>query len=291
MKCLEFIYFYLLDETGTRTTSLDLSSLESASFVPTAPNSPTKPSMRSASGLSDSSASSGSSTSSIASSSTYATSFSSSSFGGFSTPLEFSPPSKSSLAPAPIITGIKPSNRIFTPPQPQSRSLLMLQKEVDYTPMSPKKIQVASLGVAGTRVPSNLSKSTSGGSPIKPSDPHTPARARIPQTPVKASQRSLPTPSYSRLVSDEGPTTNTPTSKSGSPAFQRGHRRARTSLDMNNPSNKNNVLIPFPMHTAPVSRPPGTRTMEEKKEILGNMLGNVDALVEGVRKAGIWGLA
>jgi hypothetical protein len=32
------------------------------------------------------------------------------------------------------------------------------------------------------------------------------------------------------------------------------------------------------------------RTAEEKKEILGGMLGNVDALVEGVRKAGIWGL-
>jgi len=34
----------------------------------------------------------------------------------------------------------------------------------------------------------------------------------------------------------------------------------------------------------------GVRTAEEKKEILGGMLGNVDALVEGVRKAGIWGL-
>jgi hypothetical protein len=32
------------------------------------------------------------------------------------------------------------------------------------------------------------------------------------------------------------------------------------------------------------------RTAEEKKDILGGMLGNVDALVEGVRKAGIWGL-
>lgn len=31
-------------------------------------------------------------------------------------------------------------------------------------------------------------------------------------------------------------------------------------------------------------------TTEEKKEILGTLLGNVDALVEGVRKAGIWGL-
>lgn len=32
------------------------------------------------------------------------------------------------------------------------------------------------------------------------------------------------------------------------------------------------------------------RTTEEKKEILGTLLGNVEALVEGVRKAGIWGL-
>lgn len=42
---------------------------------------------------------------------------------------------------------------------------------------------------------------------------------------------------------------------------------------------------------APKSKPLGTRSTEEKKEILGTMLGNVDALVEGVRKAGIWGLA
>lgn len=32
------------------------------------------------------------------------------------------------------------------------------------------------------------------------------------------------------------------------------------------------------------------KTTEEKKELLGTMLGNVDALVESVRKAGIWGL-
>lgn len=32
------------------------------------------------------------------------------------------------------------------------------------------------------------------------------------------------------------------------------------------------------------------KTTEEKKELLGSMLGNVDALVEGVKKAGIWGL-
>lgn len=39
-----------------------------------------------------------------------------------------------------------------------------------------------------------------------------------------------------------------------------------------------------------IERVERTRTTEEKKEILGTMLGNVDALVESVRKAGIWGL-
>lgn len=38
------------------------------------------------------------------------------------------------------------------------------------------------------------------------------------------------------------------------------------------------------------TRQEAVRTTEEKKEILGTLLGNVDALVEGVRRAGIWGL-
>lgn len=33
------------------------------------------------------------------------------------------------------------------------------------------------------------------------------------------------------------------------------------------------------------------KTTEDKKKLLGTMLGNVDALIEGVRKAGVWGLA
>lgn len=32
------------------------------------------------------------------------------------------------------------------------------------------------------------------------------------------------------------------------------------------------------------------RSTDKKKELLGTMLGNVEALVEGVRKAGVWGL-
>lgn len=33
------------------------------------------------------------------------------------------------------------------------------------------------------------------------------------------------------------------------------------------------------------------KTTEQKKELLGFMLGNVDALVDGVKRAGVWGLA
>lgn len=60
------------------------------------------------------------------------------------------------------------------------------------------------------------------------------------------------------------------------------------------PNNGTPSKNPFgtPRHTVEkeVGKTNGVRSAEEKKEILGRMLGNVDALVEGVRKAGIWGL-
>ena len=58
-------------------------------------------------------------------------------------------------------------------------------------------------------------------------------------------------------------------------------------LDVSSPTKQNLE------RTAPVvsvGRQEKWRTTEEKKQMLGTMLGNVDALVEGVRKAGIWGL-
>jgi hypothetical protein len=39
-----------------------------------------------------------------------------------------------------------------------------------------------------------------------------------------------------------------------------------------------------------ISRENGIKGTEEKRRYLGTMLGNVDALVESVSKAGIWGL-
>lgn len=63
----------------------------------------------------------------------------------------------------------------------------------------------------------------------------------------------------------------------------------------NGTPSKNPFGTPTPRHVGEREkevgiRADGVRSAEEKKEILGGMLGNVDALVEGVRKAGIWGL-
>jgi hypothetical protein len=107
--------------------------------------------------------------------------------------------------------------------------MLMLRKDVDYEPLSPKKAQVARLGLADHfSTPRPREKAMSG----KYSEPNS------------TSSPSL----RSSEISGQG--------ESGEKASR--HERVRTT--------------------------------DEKKEILGTMLGNVDALVEGVRKAGIWGL-
>jgi hypothetical protein len=53
-----------------------------------------------------------------------------------------------------------------------------------------------------------------------------------------------------------------------------------------------NENIPPPNYTPP-NRSPNKelRSTKEKKEILGSLLGNVDVLVDGVAKAGIFGLS
>ncbi|KAF8897871.1 cell division control protein 14, SIN component-domain-containing protein [Infundibulicybe gibba] len=117
-----------------------------------------------------------------------------------------------------------------SPPRPhqlQSRSLLMLKKDVDYTPQSPKKAQVAGLGVGGPRFPQGKSISKSG----------------------------------SMLGSDS----------------EQLHENSIFKAPKTSAAPTDEVLVK-------------TRTIEEKKEMLGTLLGNVDALVEGVRKAGVWGL-
>jgi hypothetical protein len=115
--------------------------------------------------------------------------------------------------------------------------MMMLKKEVDYIPQSPKK--VAGLGA---RYPhghdSNLSSSNSSHSRPK-----------------------------SQLISTS--------------------LCEEIDLDVSSPTKQN---LERTASVVTVGRQEKWRTTEEKKELLGTMLGNVDALVEGVRKAGIWGL-
>jgi hypothetical protein len=118
--------------------------------------------------------------------------------------------------------------------------MMMLKKEVDYTPQSPKK--VAGLGA---RYPHGHSGNSSSLTPF-----HSRSKSRLLSTESLCEEIGLGVPSPSPSRQNSGRTTNV------------GATVAKQKW----------------------------RTTEEKKVLLGTMLGNVDALVEGVRKAGIWGL-
>ena len=123
---------------------------------------------------------------------------------------------------------------------------MMLKKEVDYIPQSPKK--VAGLGA---RYPHGQSSNLS-------------------------SSNSFHSRSKSQLISTKS-------------------LCEEMGLDISSPSKQTRNLertaaAAAATTTTTLGRQEKWRTTEEKKEFLGTMLGNVDALVEGVRKAGIWGL-
>lgn len=114
---------------------------------------------------------------------------------------------------------------------------MMLRKEVDYEPQSPKKAQVSRLGVGGSRHAPG--KSISRSQLRSGSEDDCQRYNQVPVTPSSRDQNGW-------AAENEPPSSN--------------------------------------------SRVARVKTIEEKRELLGTMLGNVDALVEGVRKAGIWGL-
>lgn len=121
----------------------------------------------------------------------------------------------------------------------------MLRKEVDFVPLSPKKVQIAGLGL-GKR----------GGSPV-------PAFRLATRQPLQRKPSPL-----SRDLSGD------PFFSSDDSAYAPEECAANVTLSPND-------------ETSPSPR---VRTTEDKKRILGQLLGNVDALVEGVKSAGIWGL-
>ncbi|KAI0677741.1 cell division control protein 14, SIN component-domain-containing protein [Trametes maxima] len=368
MKCLEFLYFYLLDETTAPENSHNLSISAFTTPEATPVHSPVPPhrsypsisvsSNASYTTTTSSRSSSASSAFSISSTSTAATSRSlhelatsqktdsSPSKASTETPSHPAPPSRKSIIP-----GLVPSHRTVTPPsgsnalnalgRGQPRSLLMLRKEVDFVPLSPKKPEVAHLGhrqsglrpklTGRSNVSTKLrtaadvlsSEETEGEEPAPrstaPSTPHTRPIAHsrgfsvsstsslssLSSTSTAASATETPskpsTPRASRSILDgtgKGKEVQTPRPAS------KLHRRTQSLADV---MTESPARLPGPaaelgagLKVGPrsASSPTaatgnakvGPRTMEEKKEILGSMLGNVDALVEGVRKAGIWGL-
>ncbi|RPD67524.1 hypothetical protein L226DRAFT_550002 [Lentinus tigrinus ALCF2SS1-7] len=366
MKCLEFLYFYLLDETAspeTASTASDaLLSAPDATLARTPSSSNLSLSTTSQSGYSTSPSSRSSSSSSafsVLSTSTAATSASL-----YDPPPSTNPepsklaPNPSGLAPKSVIPGLVPSHRAVTPPtggasasalgRGQPRSLLILKKEVDYVPLSPKKPQLSHLGrgPSGLRpklgersnlVPksrgavlssedtegeesgksTSTNNSTGGGgvrsrvgtglsshsrglsvssiSSASSACSSSPGRSDVPKTPGR--ERTKSKDPHSLLQSPTQSSFETPKASS------KLHRRTQSLADFLSSESPGLGMESSPVKgggprsastptgASGVGAKKGPRTMQEKKEILGTMLGNVDALVEGVKKAGVWGLS
>jgi hypothetical protein len=235
MKCLEFLYFYLLDETNlgsvpTRPTTPTQATPNFSSYTldppPTAPSSPVRYANAAVSSHSNQSWSSD--TTSVASESSFfghhrtSSSISTSSFSN--SPSIFKPTPSASLMPH-TPAAVHP---------PPGKCLSMLRREVSFIPQSPKKP-----------------------TPLKEQIGHSAVRMHRKGAHSLASLSDF----ESSQVWDVGEKENfLPGSCTFSFANKSGHRQA--------------IL----------------RTTEQKKELLGELLSNVDSLVEGVRKAGLWGL-
>ncbi|KZT05593.1 uncharacterized protein LAESUDRAFT_750520 [Laetiporus sulphureus 93-53] len=306
MKCLEFIYFYLLDETAPASQSASDSTQRGVSPPCGDQSHPTH--QRSLSDVSTDSSTSGYSI--------FSSAFIESSFSSVSAPstpcsltkcLQLSDPYVAQAESVPRtptrLTPFGPSLRANAnhAEHADSWSPMMLHKEGNRTPFSPKKVAVSRPGITAA-------KTTLTSTPT----PKTPRSTTIissastktglrPQTPrashhLRGSSLSAQIEASTRFFSSELDAHSTLHLHAGK------HRRAQSSLgggsrtpDPSTPSqsrtSSGSTAYDSNMVGVWASKGSGTRTMEEKKKILGSMLGNVDALVEGVRKAGIWGLA
>lgn len=310
MKCLEFLYFYLLDETGvsTATPIEDLSAIDietPSSSVPSSPTSPTErfePNPRATLSMSSvgSRDTSGSSIfSAVSAASTSATSLPS----VHNTPKPSAYYSPDSDSPTPAPRGPFPSSsRLVTPPSQRSlqpRNLMLLKKDVDYTPQSPKKVQIAGLGVGTPRsaTPMRMQSKLRAAEDVLSSeasetdDTSDPLRGIAPATP----RPKVVFPSHKRAESSMAGTSSTSPEGARTPVPLSKHRRARSELDVlgaaaaatpQGRATSSGAVLQRVSHRKATY----AKTTEEKKELLGTLLGNVDALVAGVRQQGIWGL-
>ncbi|GJE84460.1 CDC14-domain-containing protein [Phanerochaete sordida] len=282
MKCLEFLYFYLLDENTSDTQNDD-------TYVPTAPNSPSSSTHTrnalSMSQMSDSSVGSDVSTSSAGSytsTSTTATTVSSTSRKSSTS---------DALEPAALVTSptARPGHRKTLSRDSSAgtpRPLAFLRKDLDFVPQTPAG--KSALDLKTPRAPRLRAQPSTDSTPSL--TPATSAAAGEGEwkTPRRLPPRMLSLGEAAHVHSD--PST---------PA-RRGHRRTQTPDEPDRaqsvPTSPTSPVCERGLHAAVAAlgsagtRRPGVRTMEEKKAILGSMMGNVDTLVEGVKRAGIWGV-
>ncbi|KAJ8483010.1 hypothetical protein ONZ51_g4973 [Trametes cubensis] len=352
MKCLEFLYFYLLDETTSVSDNFSESTVSTPESTPSPNVAHPHRSYPSISVSSDASyttaissrSSSASSAFSTSSTSTAATSRSlhelAASRNAEPTKTDNPQHPLQPLLPKQVIPGLVPSQRTVTPPshvnainalgRGQPRSLVMLKREVDYVPLSPKKPEISHLGHRPSGLRPKLRERTNVSTKLRMpmdvlSSEETEGEDAASRNVAVSTPRARPSAhsrgysvsstssmsSTSSLASADDSHTSTPR-RGGEDSKGKGrdvqtpkmpsklHRRTQSLADVVTESpmrmsgleaTPNLKMGPRSASTPTGSAKKGPRTMEEKKEILGSMLGNVDALVDGVRKAGIWGLS
>ncbi|PBK66971.1 hypothetical protein ARMSODRAFT_1020939 [Armillaria solidipes] len=261
MKCLEFLYFYLLDESPSAETD----ALKHPTLVPlitTAPATPvasmslrpkkpyinvtpTRPISRYGS-------------------STY--SFSSGSGSAVST-------SPSGFTASSGSTTLSASSSTFSSGQMSRSTSASSAKSFSSTS------SVASASTAASSVQSSPIKTTADPLPIPKPLANAPSPVFRPKS-LHMLQRDLD-------FVPESPHRSTASSVANTSLL-----RPQPGKSASQSSTRSRLGSAFVLDTSPKTMGVvgKVRTTEEKKEILGTMLGNVDALVEGVRKAGVWGL-
>ncbi|EKM59856.1 uncharacterized protein PHACADRAFT_250626 [Phanerochaete carnosa HHB-10118-sp] len=287
MKCLEFLYFYLLDETDKDTQSDD-------THVATVPNSPISSghsrNALSASQMSDSSVGSDVSSSSAwshVSTSTTATTASATSH-------KSSASDKSELTPSPPMRSGHRKALSREMSEITSRPFAFPPKGLDFTPQTPAgKSVLTPLSPNTPRPTVRLRQHSSGNSVVageeRSSERKTPKRLPLRVTnpgETRHSDPSTPVPLLPARGRRRAQTVSASSERAQSaPILPKSPGTDRTDpMDIITPSTTGNVDV------FSAARRPGVKTMDEKKAILGSMMGNVDTLVEGVRRAGIWGL-
>ncbi|KZW04169.1 hypothetical protein EXIGLDRAFT_758467 [Exidia glandulosa HHB12029] len=141
-----------------------------------------------------------------------------------------------------------------TPPRSPTKSSRtgLLRRDLDFVPTTPKRPTIARLGVGTPR--GGATRTTGTDSPLA-----SPTKRRM-LAPSGATDRSSRAPSRDSSFASEN-------------VFLQGPAPTRLFASK-----------------AAVTTPKVIKSTEEKKALLGTLLGNVDVLVEGVCKAGVWGL-